>query len=274
MNCKVVRDQLLQTERPERPADDLAAHLGQCSPCRQWHQRLVQLERLVPQLPVPPSRGGKAGLFKRLAGEQIAPRPSVRVVRRPSRWKAIFRSPAMPPAALAASLLLFAGLWWHLEARSRVTPQPQPQPMAYRPPPRDLLLADLLQHNIDLVGATSAEDRVKYLAAMADRLHGATQTLADKAEVEDLAALAKLYEKVVRDGIVPMVPRVRSLGKDERRKLLTEIADRLTNTVEQARQRAQEAPTTAFANQWTCLAAAAQDGTDKIRTLLGEEAKK
>jgi hypothetical protein len=275
MNCKIVRDQLLQAERPERPTADLAAHLGQCPPCRQWHHRLVQLEREVPLLPVPPSQG-KAALFERLVGERIAPRPRP-AANRPSRWKALFQSPALPPAALAASLLLFAGLWWYLEARPREkSSSPQPSQVVVKPPPRDPLLADLMQHNVKLAQARTAKDRLLELAAMADRLHGATQTLAGEVETADLAALARWYTEVVDKGIVVRADALRrapDLRQEERKEVLAQVANRLKQTETEAGRHAQAAQTTATAEQWQRLASAARGGADKLRALLGQEDK-
>ena len=55
MNCTVIQRRLLSAEQPEQPPGDIKSHLAQCPTCRAWQRRLVQLERLVRQVPVPPS---------------------------------------------------------------------------------------------------------------------------------------------------------------------------------------------------------------------------
>src|SRR5262249_3445718 len=63
MKCKVVRHHLLASERPTRPPAMVADHLAECSHCRDWHRQLVRMERLVPELPVPPSSAKANCLF-------------------------------------------------------------------------------------------------------------------------------------------------------------------------------------------------------------------
>jgi hypothetical protein len=274
MNCKVIREQLLQADRPERPGADLAAHLGQCPPCRQWHQRLVQLERLVPRLPVPPSHG-KAVLLARLAGERVAP-PRRPTARRSSRWQVFFQSPAMPPAVLAASLLVFAGLWsmqsnpYHRPAGGGGMTAPAPAPP--RPPAPDLLVADLLQHNVSLARAETPKEQLDALAAMAERLYGATKTLAGQAETADLEKLTKLYDEVVRNGIVKRADVLRKLPPAERQEIISPIAERLAKAMDDAEDRAQKSPEET-ASPWRALASAARAGANELQTLLKGETK-
>src|SRR5262249_13982974 len=97
MNCKQARSHLLQAERPTHPVAAVQTHLVACRDCLQWQERLIELERLIPELPVPAS-SGKAELFARLAREPVPEQPRVEVAQRRSlrirRW---FESPALPP---------------------------------------------------------------------------------------------------------------------------------------------------------------------------------
>ena len=65
MNCTTIQRRLLAAEQPDRPAAEVKSHLAECPACRAWHRRLVQLERHIPLLPVPPSEG-KAELLHHL----------------------------------------------------------------------------------------------------------------------------------------------------------------------------------------------------------------
>jgi hypothetical protein len=274
MNCKDVRGHLLQAERPERPPAAVAEHLGQCSPCRQWHQRLVQLEQTVPLLPVPPTNA-KAALLERIVNGKTAPRGRS-TAHKPSRVHAFFQSPALPPAVLAASLLVFACVWWLLQAgpRERGPVAPRAVTMAPKPPPPDPLLADLMQHNVRLAKADSPQERIVELADMADRLHSTARTLAATADAEDLAKLTELYRKVVEEGVVAQAKsKLAQLPRAERWKVLDPIAARLAKTQKEAQVMAVQATRLDAINPWQDLASAARTGTSELRALLEGEAK-
>jgi hypothetical protein len=53
MNCKVARRRLLSMVRPDQAPDEICGHLSWCSDCREWHCRLVSMERHVQRIPVP-----------------------------------------------------------------------------------------------------------------------------------------------------------------------------------------------------------------------------
>ena len=55
MNCKVARRRLLSMVRPDQAPDEVQGHLSWCSDCREWHGRLVRMERGVGRIPVPRS---------------------------------------------------------------------------------------------------------------------------------------------------------------------------------------------------------------------------
>jgi hypothetical protein len=55
MNCKVARRKLLSMVRPDQAPDEIRAHLSWCSDCREWHRRLVRMEKNIQRIPVPRS---------------------------------------------------------------------------------------------------------------------------------------------------------------------------------------------------------------------------
>jgi hypothetical protein len=134
------------------------------------------------------------------------------------------------------------------------------------PPSTPALAARLLKHDLTLAEADTPRRRVETLAALADELQGETRALAHKADPQDLHALARLYEKVIREGVMA---RARNLPMDERRNVLEPMADRLDQTRRDAQELAREVrPASAEALQQ--IAAAAKAGTDRLRILMEE----
>jgi hypothetical protein len=63
MICKVARRKLLSTVRPDQASDEVRAHLSWCSDCREWHRRLVRMEKNIQRIPVPRSHSGTKQAF-------------------------------------------------------------------------------------------------------------------------------------------------------------------------------------------------------------------
>ena len=117
MNCTVIQRRLLSAEQPEQPPTDIRSHLAQCPSCRAWQRRLIQMERLIPQLPVPPSTA-REQFVQRMTEEGGRMNKAILIQTPPSSFR-------LPPFkkerglrklslafAMAASLLVFALAWW------------------------------------------------------------------------------------------------------------------------------------------------------------------
>jgi hypothetical protein len=262
MNCQAIQNQLLILPDPRRPGADVRAHLQGCAACRQWHQRLIQLERHMPLLPVPSSTA-RAGVMRRfLAGGTVrrpkppAPWPSVPPSYRMSLQ--VSRSSNYVAAGVAAALVLAVlGGWVWLS----LGPGPAP---AKRPPPPDPFLASLFKRDLRLAVARTPQDRLEALLELAEDLHGQARAGVQAAGVEDLENLAQLFDQVVRQGMVPVAQK---LPPAERRRLLDAIAGRLARTSREADQLAQNAPA-APADALRQIAAAARFGDGQLRNLL------
>jgi hypothetical protein len=265
MNCKQVRGYLLQAERPAQPGADVETHLVGCRDCSQWHQRLVDIERTIPDLLVPPS-SGPGEFLARLAAE---PAPvGTRLVFSRSRDSSLRRwleSPALGPAGLAASLLLFVFIWWMLQGNREPAFVQSPPPR--KAPAPDQLLANLMQRNLRLARASTNRDRIEALTDLAVDLHRETGALASAGHSDDLTALANLYGRVVRDGVID---RARLLDEKERAQVLTPLADRLADMERQAKELAAGVPT-ASAELLRSMAETAREGTEQLRSLAREE---
>lgn len=266
MNCKQARGHLLQAERPVQPGIEVQKHLAACRECRQWQRRLIELEQLVPELPSPPS-SGKAELFALLALEPAPRTPGIEVARRSRpRLRRWFESPALGPVGLAASLLMFAFIWWVVKGTRDQGLVATPVPDKRAPAP-DLLLANLMKRNVRLAKAQTERDRLEALTDLATDLHSETRTLASSAVGEDLVVLSQMYSKVVRDGVVK---RAEFLSPKERTSVLNPLVSRLEQMEKQAEQLADEAPA-ASADTLRSMAAAARAGTQQLRSFMREE---
>jgi hypothetical protein len=267
MNCKQVRGYLLHAERPAQPGAAVETHLVACRQCSQWHQRLLELERAIPELPVPRS-SGPGEVLARLAAEPLpAGKRAVLSGERGSALRRWFESPALGPAGLAASLLLFAFIWWMLQGK-RDQALVQEGPPARRAPAPDQLLANLMQRNLRLAQAKTNRDRVEALTDLAVDLHRETGALATAGDGEDLTALAQMYSRVVREGVLE---RARLLDQKDRAQVLAPLADQLADMEKQAERMATGGLPTASADTLRAMAEAAREGTQKLRSLAREE---
>lgn len=254
MNCRLVQRRILETEDPARPPTEIETHLASCSACRDWQRRLLQIERHVPWLPVPASPV-PADLVSRLgeksAAETTSWRARVLAIRR-SRWLA-------PASAVAAAALLLIGLtWWAVREPNRTDLATVPK----KPGP-DLLLQKLIDRDMALAKAKSADDRLDQLAGLAEDLHSATRDLAQEADVKDLRWLADLYRDVIKKGIVLRAKELQDRSR------IKQIRDRLNQTSQDAEDLAKEVP--AMSEPLTQIAAAAQDGNKALQGLLDKE---
>jgi hypothetical protein len=115
--------------------------------------------------------------------------------------------------ALAASLLVFAAVWWawpHHRVDQRVTLNP----LAARQAERDRLLA----------AAHTPSERVQVLVELADRLQREALTLARRADGENLRVVARFYGQVVREDLIS---HARTVPRADRRSTLNDAVQRL-----------------------------------------------
>ena len=169
MKCKQAQKHLLGSIRPDEPADDVQAHLASCPECRELQRQLLLVEKHVPMLPIPTSISGKASTIERLFILKIEDeytRQSQRVQR-----SSIFLSRSSLlrwSAGLAAACVLLAAGLWALQNWPQT-----PGSIAEKP-----LLDRLVERDLDLAKAETAEDRLNTLADLADDLHKETRALA------------------------------------------------------------------------------------------------
>lgn len=279
MNCEAVRKQLLGMEDPGRPPAGVATHLAGCAACRDWQRQLLLVERNVPRLPVPES-GARLSLLRRFlreapagaAGSQSVVEPADEPTVEPNAEP---RHEAAPAPGLGVGPAAGPRRWWFAAAAGaaagaalaiavwqfRAAPEPPPEPT---PSPQDPLLAKLVQADVRLAGAESPVQRVEAMADLADDLHVETRGLVHTAPADDLAALAGLYENVVRKGLVPCA---RAVAPAHRRQALTPLAERFERTARDADALARAAPPAA-ATALGRIAGAAREGDTALREII------
>jgi signal transduction histidine kinase len=261
MNCTLTQRRLLGSERPDQPPPDVQEHLLHCAACRAWLRRLVQLERQVPLIPVPPT-SRKDRLIRQLLSPPVGPvlsfPPAGHLLHVPRARERALQKLSLA-LAMAAALLVFALGWWAW--------------------PHDLLHPDVAQHpkkTIDgdaeritrsLLGARTPRERVQRLADLADRVHEEAQAAA--ADQDRLNHAARLYARVVREHLLV---HARAIPEADRG-LLAGIAKRLEIAESNASRLAAQLPDTSPASaSWRDIATVAAEGNRRLLALARGEA--
>jgi hypothetical protein len=252
MNCDAAQRRLLSADRPDRPAEDVRRHLDGCPACRLLGRRLVQMERQIEFLSVPPSSAKDAFVrrFRRSAGPVVL-HPSIPWPTTPKERGLRKLSLAV---AIAAVLAVFAiGLWsW---------------PHHFEPPmptgPTWLVQVD---DRIDNARRRpTPRERVEALSALATDLQNQARAMALAGQVEDLASLTTRYSDLVDDDLLT---HARTLSPTERGAVLKNVAKNLGRAESEFSQLAAAPANAATADSLHRLALAAGDGGRHIRDLL------
>jgi hypothetical protein len=261
VNCTVIQRRLLSAEQPEQPATEIKSHLAQCPSCRAWQRRLVQLERLVPQLPIPPSTT-KEQFLQRILG---APgrEASGRAIADPALlWRSTLAPGPKERAqrkvslafALAASLLVFALAWWSWPHN----PIPKPDLDRHEQ-------ARLEERLTNSLRGDTPKERVLRLAKLAEQVHDEAHTLVDNSD--RLEQRARFYARIVGEHLLE---QARQLPAEDRQAVLKQVTDRLTTMESDASRLAAQLKTTAprSAAAFNHIALSSRKGERDIRALM------
>jgi hypothetical protein len=261
MNCDTTRRQLLASLQPEKPSAEVRAHLALCPACRSLHRRLVQIERQLPLLPVPPSEARDA-LVQTILEEpapvpEPLPAPARPTVRLP--WQASRGSREGGRQKLALAFALTAALVL-IALTLLLWPQASPSPSGQG------LLADLKkQRDERLRAARTPRQRVETLAQLADEVMGKARR--HSTDATELAQLARFYGELVREDL----PQHALNLPTEERAALGQLAKRIDtheSTASRLAARLKKAPPTVI-DSLNKIAAAARDGSAQLRALAG-----
>jgi hypothetical protein len=225
MNCTAIQRRLLASERPDQPPAEVKSHLAGCPVCRGWQRHLLEIERLIAQLPIPPSTT-RARLLQKIqpapaAAEPpailplprpgLAPPPNVRAKER-AQWKLAWA------LASAAALALFAVGWWawpHNQVGDVVKAPPDPY--------RDKEAGFNARLAAALAGAQSPREKMWKVVDFIDDLHRQART--EVGHTDQLALTVRYHGEFMRKDLLEYA---RALPADaERPGVLQKIALRL-----------------------------------------------
>jgi hypothetical protein len=256
MNCATVRQQLLNSDSPERPNRVEADHLAHCADCSSWHTQLLRLELEIPRLvvavpPVPEAL---------LATIRSQPLPQEQLVvladyaksghSRPEKMR---RKLAFA-ASLAACLAVFTFTWWLWPPASPSNPTSGKK----RP------VLDPWQQR--LAKASNAEQRAAVYIDFADEL--LLEMKHQGPNNQNLLGLVARFERVIAQELLRSANEVRS---PSRKQTLGELADRLARAESEASFLASE-----WVNRETAsagmrrVALSAKEGERRLRQMLAQ----
>ena len=271
MNCDLVQRRLMSSEEPSSVPADLRAHLTTCGSCRDWQRHLAQIERNIPLLPVPRSRG-RSRLLKQFLPEKARDRQAAadheagpttaepRVLPVP-RVLLVLRLTA---GTAAAFLVLVLGIRFFQSFQRAPADGSDPIPIVQ--PAADPLLAGLVRHDLRLATVATPRERIAILADVADEILDPARALAGETAGNQLEVLARLYERVIREGIVE---QARALPAGDRRSILAPIAERLARTARQIDRLLQKV-SPEKSRPLQNMGSAAREGNRRLYTLVAE----
>lgn len=264
MTCEVVQNRLLALPDLTRIPDDLRAHVGGCPGCRAFLAGATRLDRLLAALPVPPSSDDvRAAFLDRVTAAGPIIRRVPAVPRRGSLRALRVRLGGVvgwkSAAGLAAAVVLAAGVWLGVGGKSG-------EARVAAATPRHPLLDRQVRHTVALARANTPPDRMKVWAAVAADLRDETWAVYKVAPADEMTALARMFDKTVRHGIVPQADRLadHAIPVSEKQAVLNDVGARLADVEAEASRLATQAPPQSV-EPLKKIAAAARDGRLKLR---------
>jgi len=215
MTCKELNLWLLATDLLATPPREVRNHLDDCGSCQLRHQRLLNLNETVRTLPPPPASPVARGQL--LRSLKTAPGPQ------PAPW---FRQRWHYAAAVAAALLVAVGtlaLVIHHQqppGESEVVVLPNPHE-ASKPD----VVGNVLERQLKLAKGLPQAERFQQLVGLADDLRQESLRLAQSPAPAELAAVTRLYQRVVREG--KLSERAGSLPRAEQKRLIVPLLKEL-----------------------------------------------
>jgi hypothetical protein len=214
MKCRELRAWFLVTHAEDEQPRAIVRHLRRCPRCRRLRRKLVRLERQTAALPVPGD--GSAARARLLDTLGRLPLPAAPAAPRASRRRLL----------LARLVLLILGLLigygfarWSADGpgpEHRDTPQVV-LPGSVKGGPEVVLVGRLVEHDLELAGASGTAAQLQTLTHMAATLRDEAIRLAAHGPTEQLPLLTRLHESVLRRGVLG---RLRSLTPAEREPVL------------------------------------------------------
>ncbi|MBY0251872.1 MAG: hypothetical protein K2X54_10900, partial [Methylobacterium organophilum] len=265
MKCQVVQNEILALPDPRHLPPELGAHVAGCAECHAWARKVARLGALLAQLPAPAAPAGKkdALLGELLEGEPVV-RPRVAGASRPSSLVVadFLRRNVRVVAGLAAAVLVVVGGWWVARPKA-----PPPEMVESEDHP---FLKQMAGRTAALARADAADKRLEILSGMAGDIAGETRTAARVSSAGELNDLARNYERVVKEGVVPQAKALPpTMPAAERRRLIESLAAKLEADAVEADRLHREAPQDAQPTLKR-VAEAARDGARELARAEGK----
>ncbi|MCS7022327.1 MAG: hypothetical protein NZ703_03710 [Gemmataceae bacterium] len=259
--CRQFRRAVLALPDPRQPwPTALRRHSQVCVECQLWAEQARELEEALRRLPVPAAPNGKAQLLALLQVEgRTGNDPQLPQRRAVSRWTGWHLAGWV---SLAAAVLVAVVVYrWPAERTGQ-------QPPVVEPPPY-LFLRQVVDHDVALARAHTAEQRLRILTSLAETLVQETQALARIAAADELRDLVRWYDKVIERGVLVQAGEWAAQMQSERdRQPLLESAHRLAATAQAVEQLLGDVPPHAqpVLRQ---LVRSARQGEDHLKRLSG-----
>lgn len=269
MTCDVACNRLLALPDPTRPTDDLLPHLAGCAVCRAVQAEAVRLDSLLKRLPAPaPQR--KAAFLEQLGADG----PVIRT--RPVVPSSLTGSGAFKPVVkwlkridwryvgggVAAAVAIGLGIWL-LVPKGPKGPEETASLRSER-------LKRMVAYTAELAKARTPQERLGVYGNWSAELEGEAGDVFKVADKEDMTSLARKYEEMVNDGVVPQARQMKpgDMPPDARSQALNDAMKKLGDAQTEASRLAAEAPPNAR-DALQRIAKTAQEG----RRTLGEIAQ-
>lgn len=262
MNCSTIQNRILALADLRLLPDALREHVNACPGCLAWWKHAARIEQLLAELPVPAAPADKKNaLLEELSGPVIRFVPAIERRSFPTRF---WSAPAVRTlAGLAAAVLIAVGGWL------MVRPGNGPQSVA-KESPRDPFLERIVQRDLALARARTADQRLDVLGGLAGDLSSEAQSLSKIANTDELRELSSMFHRIVNEGIVEQARKLpeHSLTQTQKKDLLNRLSQKLTEAGRQADEAARESPPHAQPALKT-ISDTARDGQTKLKAILG-----
>jgi hypothetical protein len=233
----------------------MADHLAQCAGCRAFQRRLVRMERLVGELPVPASTAKAECLEAVLHSDAFARQGTAEI---PWRQRERALRKVAVTFAMAAGLLFLALVYyaWQHQSDSN-TPPVTTNGKEHR-------LEDIVNYYDRGALEAQPRQRMERLAAVAQKLHDKTKEHVQNGDFNDVSKLAGQYETLVKEGILA---HAAYLSEADRQEVLIFVAEQFSRAESEANNLARQ---NAFAfKPLTDMALTANNARTRLREMAG-----
>jgi len=262
MNCGTFQNRVLSLPDPRELPGPLGEHASGCAACSAWWKTAAKLEGLLAALPTPAAPAGKKELLlDELAGPLIRPMSGVA---RPGLASRLWAIPAVRTFSGLAAAVMLAVCGWMM-----IRPGPNGS-TAEAKPSRDPFLDCIVQRDLALAQARTADERLTVLGSLADDLSTEARSLSKIANPDELRDLSGMFQKVVNEGLVEQARRLpeHSLTRSQKHELWKTLSEKLRDAGRQADEAAKESPPHAQPALKT-ISETARDGQTKLKAILG-----